>query len=179
MIKVQRMSRNDFTRQDDMYDELPLWSAPFGLKLLEKVIPDRNLKVLDIGYRTGFPLTEIAMRLGESCHVYGIVPDPRSGEITMGKLQSFGIRNAELINGVAEQIPLPDNSIDLIVSNNGLNNTKYFNQAISECARVLKPNGKLIFTMNLEGTMMELYSMLIRSPLKNRKYTHGRNGMKD
>jgi len=35
------------------------------------------------------------------------------------KIKVYGINNVELINGVAENIPLPDNSVDLIISNNG------------------------------------------------------------
>jgi ubiquinone/menaquinone biosynthesis C-methylase UbiE len=157
---MRKIYSNDFIGQVDMYDELPLWSAPFGLKLLEKVIPARNLKVLDIGYGTGFPLTEIAMRLGESCKVYGIDPDPLAEEITSRKLKSFSIRNVELIKGVAEDIPMDDEFVDLVVSNNGLNNTKDFNMAISECSRVLRPGGKLLFTMNLDGTMKEFYEIM-------------------
>ena len=57
-----------------VWDELPLWSAPFGLKLLEIVNYKKNIKVLDIGSGTGFPLIEIAQRLGETSEFYGIDP---------------------------------------------------------------------------------------------------------
>jgi len=149
-----------------MYDELPLWSAPFGLKLLERITPARGLRILDIGYGTGFPLTEIAMRHGGSNKIYGIDPDPRAQKITLQKLRDFGIRNVELIHGIAEQISLPDHCLDLVVSNNGLNNATDFDRAISECARVLKFGGKLLFTMNLDGSMMEFYT-LMEEILKN------------
>ena len=46
------------------YDELPLWSAPFGLKLLEVVALRPGIVALDIGCGTGFPVLELAQRLG-------------------------------------------------------------------------------------------------------------------
>ena len=49
------------------FDELPLWSAPFGLLLLKHVELKPNLKVIDIGSGAGFPLLELASRLGNSC----------------------------------------------------------------------------------------------------------------
>ncbi|MCW8961437.1 MAG: hypothetical protein OQK29_07725 [Ignavibacteriaceae bacterium] len=55
-------------------DELPLWSAPFGLRLLDKINYRKNITALDIGSGLGFPLLEVAMRLGDSCKVYGIDP---------------------------------------------------------------------------------------------------------
>ena len=51
-------------------DELPLWSAPFGLSLLNTIKLKRNLNVLDVGFGFGFPLIEVAMRLGNSSKVY-------------------------------------------------------------------------------------------------------------
>ena len=47
-----------------LYDELPIWSAPFGLPLLDAVELRPGLTVLDVGCGTGFPLLELAERLG-------------------------------------------------------------------------------------------------------------------
>ena len=44
-------------------DELPLWSAPFGLRLLESVPLAPGATVLDVGCGTGFPLLELAHRV--------------------------------------------------------------------------------------------------------------------
>jgi SAM-dependent methyltransferase len=57
-------------------------------------------------------------------------------------------------------LPLPDRSIDLVVSNNGLNNVPDMDLTLAECARVLIPGGQLAFTMNLDGTMMEFYEVM-------------------
>jgi ubiquinone/menaquinone biosynthesis C-methylase UbiE len=141
-------------------DELSLWSAPFGLKLLEKINYNKSLSVLDIGSGLGFPLLEIAMRLGNSCKVYGIDPWEMAIERIKTKIKIYGIDNVELFSGVAEKIPLPDSSIDLIVSNNGLNNVTDLSVALSECSRIAKPGAQFVFTYNTEKTMIEFYSAL-------------------
>lgn len=140
-----------------LLDEIPFWSAPFGLKLLEKITPRKNMTVLDIGFGTGFPLVELAMRLGDTCKVYGIDPWQAATDRAKEKIRIFGINNVELLD-ISTQ--LPDQSIDLIVSNNGLNNVPDFDLAIADCSRILKPGGQLIFTMNLEDTMMEFYNVM-------------------
>ena len=64
----------DLNKLVNVLDELPLWSAPFGLKLLDAIEYKPNISALDIGFGNGFPLTELAMRLGETSTVYGIDP---------------------------------------------------------------------------------------------------------
>lgn len=148
-------------------DELPLWSAPFGLSLLDKINYKKNIKALDIGCGLGFPLTEIAMRLGSSSKVYGVDPWSAALEHLKKKLNVYNIQNVELINGTAENIDLPDDSIDLIVSNNGLNNVQDINKCMSECKRVAKKNCQFAATMNLENTMIEFYSVFKEIVTKN------------
>ncbi|MBP6871229.1 MAG: class I SAM-dependent methyltransferase [Bacteroidales bacterium] len=141
-------------------DELPLWSAPFALQILDKVIPAKNLRVLDIGFGTGVPLIELASRLGNSCKIYGIDPWKEACDRAGEKIRLFGINNITLFNAPAETLPLGDNSVDLIISNNGLNNVDDMEQVLKESFRVLVPSGKLIFTMNTEETMTEFYSIM-------------------
>ena len=138
-------------------DELPLWSAPFGLKLLDKIDYKKNISVLDIGSGLGFPLLEVAMRLGNNCKVYGIDPWEAAVDRIKTKIKIYGIQNVEVISGVAEKIPLPNNSIDLIISNNGLNNVNDLEKVLRECLRISKTGAKLIFTYNTEKTMNEFY----------------------
>jgi arsenite methyltransferase len=144
----------------DVLDEMPLWSAPFGLKLLNFVDYKSNITALDIGFGTGFPLVELAMRLGSGSTVYGIDPWDKALERTRQKIDGYGIDNVNLIKGVAENIPLPDNSIDLIVSNNGINNVSDISQTLKECSRVMKDGGQFVLTMNLDKTMFEFYQLL-------------------
>ena len=55
---------------------------------------------------------------------------------------------------------LSDQSIDLIVSNNGLNNVDDLDQVLSECARVARRGAQFLATMNLETTMLEFYDVM-------------------
>ena len=139
-------------------DELPLWSAPFGLKLLEAVPMKKNIKVLDIGSGLGFPLIEIAMRLGKTCEVYGIDPWKAARERIEQKIKTIGLKNVKMIDAAAEDIPFDDESFDLVVSNNGINNVQDFEKSMSEISRVAKKNSDFVFTVNLEETMIEFYN---------------------
>jgi len=143
----------------DTYDELPLWSAPFGLLLLKHLELKANLTVLDIGSGSGFPLMELAARLGKSCKLYGIDPWANGNKRARQKIINYGLSNVEIIEGPAEQIPFTDVSIDLIVSNLGINNFGNPHAVFKECNRVLKPNGKLVLTTNLDGHWKEFYNI--------------------
>ncbi|MBN2636443.1 MAG: class I SAM-dependent methyltransferase [Prolixibacteraceae bacterium] len=144
----------------ELYDELPIWSAPFGLKLLDGIIYKKRIRAIDIGFGTGFPLTELAMRLDKDSTIYGIDPWEAGVNRAKKKIEFYGIKNIEIIRGVAEEIPLADNSIDLIVSNNGLNNVEDLTKSLSECSRIIKSGGQFIQTMNLNNTMIEFYSTM-------------------
>ena len=141
-------------------DELPLWSAPFGLRLLEKIKYRKNITALDIGSGTGFPLLEVAMRLGNSCKLYGLDPWEATIERIKTKIRVCGINNIEPITGIAEKIPLPDNSVELIFSNNGLNNVDDIDSVIRECKRICRPGAQFVFSYNTDKTMNEFYSVM-------------------
>lgn len=140
-------------------DDTPLWSAPFGRRLLELVDYRKGITALDIGSGTGFPMLELAMRLGPSCTVYGV--DPWSAAANRARLKAAhcGITNISLVEGAAENLPLGDASVDLIVSNNGLNNVPDLPAVLRECARVARPGCQFVMTMNLDGTMVEFYDV--------------------
>ena len=144
----------------NLLDELPLWSASFGLRLLENIKYRKTITALDIGFGLGFPLTELAMRLGDTCKVYGIDPWEAAIKRVERKIEFYGIKNIEILYGVSENIPLPDNSIDLITSNNGINNVENLDETLSECARIIKSGGQFVQTVNLNTTMIEFYDVL-------------------
>jgi arsenite methyltransferase len=143
-----------------LLDEIPLWSAPFGLKLLEFIEYRPNITALDIGFGTGFPLIELAMRLGKSSVVYGIDPDKAVMDRVNKKITSYGIENIRIIEGFAESIPLPDQTVDLITANNGINNVNDIGKVVSECSRVIKKDGQFVLTMNLDKSFYEFYNLL-------------------
>ena len=141
----------------DVFDELPFWSAPFGLKLLDHIDYKPAITALDIGFGTGFPLTEIALRLGESSTVYGIDPWKEAIKRLNKKIHFYGITNVRIIQGMAESIPLDNDSVDLIVSNNGINNVSDMDKVLSECSRITRTGGQFVQTMNLDKSMFEFY----------------------
>ena len=140
-------------------DEVHLWSAPFGLKLLDTIKLRKNINVLDIGFGTGFPILEVALRLGSTSKVYGIDPWKPAIDRARLKMEQYEIRNVELIEGKAEDIPLPNNSIDLIISNNGINNVEDINKVFPECKRITKTGAQFVISINLEETMIEFYGV--------------------
>lgn len=140
-------------------DDLPLWSAPFGLMLLDTIRLTRGMRVLDIGSGSGFPMLEIADRLGLPGHVTGIDPVEEYCSLISAKITCREIPNASILSGTAEHLPFEDESFDLITSNNGLNNVQDQQAAFRECFRVTKPEGQLVTTMNLPHTMIEFYEL--------------------
>src|SRR6266498_3926768 len=84
-----------------VYDEVALWSAMFGLLLLEEVPMANVTNALDVGCGTGFPLIELAERLGPRVNVHGI--DPWSGGLKRAaeKIAGRGTPNVTLHEGSA------------------------------------------------------------------------------
>jgi arsenite methyltransferase len=141
------------------YDELPLWSALSGRLLLEHVPLGRNLQVLDIGCGTGFPLIELAGRLGDTCRIAGVDPWRTALHRARRKAAERELSNAWFVEGDAASLPFADGRFDLIVSNLGVNNFEKPEQVVGECRRVCRPSGKLALTSNLQGHMRELYEI--------------------
>jgi ubiquinone/menaquinone biosynthesis C-methylase UbiE len=141
------------------FDELPLWSASFGLLLLKHIELKPNITVLDIGSGAGFPLLELANRLGDSCKVYGIDTWTNANKRAQQKIKNYGLTNVEIIECSAEKIPLASNTVDLIVSNLGINNFDNPLAVFSECARLLNRGGKLSLTTNINGHWKEFYQI--------------------
>ncbi|MCB0642242.1 MAG: class I SAM-dependent methyltransferase [Phaeodactylibacter sp.] len=159
------------------FDELPLWSARFGWDLLSRVRYRKGIHALDIGFGTGFPVLELAMRLGPSSRVTGIDPWSAAIQRARQKKAFYGIKHLELLQGTAEELPLPDQSVDLITSNNGLNNVHDLDLALQECRRVLKPGGQFLHSMNLDSSMHEFYTIL-EQVLQDEKQSEALENMK-
>jgi len=141
------------------FDELPLWSAPFGMLLLQHVELQHGMTVIDIGCGTGFPLMELASRLDGGSKLYGIDPWANAVARAKEKVKNYGLGNVVIIEASAAAMPLADATADLIVSNLGINNFKERDAVFLECKRVLKPGGKLVLTTNTEGHWKEFYNI--------------------
>jgi ubiquinone/menaquinone biosynthesis C-methylase UbiE len=152
----------DFTssRVITAYDELPLWSAMFGLLMLEHVPLAGVTRALDVGCGTGFPLIELAERLGSTAHVDGV--DPWSAGLARAaeKIAARATPNVTLHEVSASSLPFPDHTFDLIVSNLGINNFDDREAVMRECRRVARDGATIVLTTNLQGHMKELYDVM-------------------
>ena len=141
------------------FDEMPLWSAAFGLLLLNHLEIKAGSIVIDIGSGTGFPLFELAGRCGNTTKLYGIDPWKNACLRAEEKLKQYGYTNVGILNQSADKLPFSNDSIDLIVSNLGINNFANRKEVFNECNRVLKPGGKLALTTNLNGHWNTFYQI--------------------
>ena len=141
------------------YDELPLWASVSGNLLLDNIPYKKHQTVVDIGFGTGFPLLILARRLGATCQIIGVDIWNDAIERAKTKAKITDIDNLTILNSNAEKIDLQTNSVDLIVSNLGINNFENPEAVIRECRRILKPNGSLFLSSNLVGTFQAFYEV--------------------
>jgi arsenite methyltransferase len=141
----------------EFYDELPLWSAPFGLLLLDRVPLRRGMFVVDVGAGTGFLSVELAQRCGEEARIVAVDPWRPAAERLRRKLDTLGLDNVRVLEDDAAALDLPDDSVDLVVSNLGINNFEHPEAVVHTCVRIMKPGATLALTTNLAGHMEELY----------------------
>src|ERR1700680_1709899 len=98
--------------------------------------------VLDLGSGGGIDVLLSARRVGPSGRVYGLdMTDEMLALAEENKLKS-GLANVEFLKGEIEHIPLPDNSVDVIISNCVINLSGDKDRVIKEAFRVLKPGGR-------------------------------------
>jgi arsenite methyltransferase len=98
--------------------------------------------VLDLGSGGGIDVLLSARRVGPTGKAYGLdMTDEMLALAEENKRQS-GLANVEFLKGEIEQIPLPDNSVDVIISNCVINLSGDKDRVIQEAFRVLKPGGR-------------------------------------
>lgn len=142
-----------------LYDELPLWSAHAGALLLEHV-PLSARRALDLGCGAGFPLLELAERLGRGAYVVGVDPWGAALSRAREKALAWGVANAFPVRGDGVGLPFRDGAFELITCNLGINNFASPEAALRECRRVLTPGGVLAMTTNVVGHFAEWYEAM-------------------
>lgn len=149
----------DTSEFGELYDELPLWSAPFGLWLLDRVPVNSQQTVLDLGAGTGFLSVELAERCGPRATIFAVDPWAAAMARLRRKVDQRGLKNVRILQQDAEAIDLPENSIDVIVSNLGVNNFDNPSKVMAICSRLAKPDASFLLTTNLVGHMAEFYDV--------------------
>lgn len=99
--------------------------------------------VLDLGCGGGIDTILAARRTGPTGRVIALDFLPEMIERTTAAVREAGLSNVEPMHGEMEAIPLPDNSVDLIISNGVINLSARKSRVMAESARVLRPNGRL------------------------------------
>jgi ubiquinone/menaquinone biosynthesis C-methylase UbiE len=98
--------------------------------------------VLDLGSGGGIDVLLSAKRVGPSGRAYGL--DMTDDMLTLARANRLkaGVENAEFLKGEIENIPLPNNSVDVIISNCVINLSADKDKVLREALRVLKPGGR-------------------------------------
>ncbi len=98
--------------------------------------------VLDLGSGGGIDVLLSARRVGPTGKVYGLDMTDDMLELARENQRAAGIENVEFLKGEIEHIPLPDASVDVIISNCVVNLSGNKDQVLREAFRVLRPGGR-------------------------------------
>jgi SAM-dependent methyltransferase len=98
--------------------------------------------VLDLGSGGGIDVLLSARRVGPAGKAYGLDMTDEMLALSRANQRKAGIENAEFLKGEIERIPLPDNSVDVIISNCVINLSADKDRVLREAFRVLKPGGR-------------------------------------
>jgi len=99
--------------------------------------------VLDLGSGGGIDVILSAKRVGPSGIAYGLDMTDEMLALANENKRKAGVENVEFLKGEIESIPLPDNSVDVIISNCVINLSADKDRVLHEAFRVLKPGGRL------------------------------------
>ncbi len=99
--------------------------------------------VLDLGSGGGIDVILSAKRVGPTGTAYGLDMTDEMLALARANAREAGIRNAVFLKGVIEEIPLPADSVDVVISNCVINLSTDKPAVLTEIARVLKPGGRI------------------------------------
>jgi SAM-dependent methyltransferase len=107
---------------------------------LAELVPGET--VLDLGSGGGIDVLLSARRVGPNGKAYGLDMTDEMLALARENQRKAGVANVEFLKGEIEHIPLPDNSVDVVISNCVINLSADKDQVLREVFRVLKPGGR-------------------------------------
>ncbi|MFK8025945.1 MAG: methyltransferase domain-containing protein [Ilumatobacter sp.] len=99
--------------------------------------------VLDLGSGGGLDVILSAKRVGPTGKVYGVDFLPEMQALATENARAAGVTNVEILQGMIEELPLPDASVDVVISNCVINLAPDKGPVFTEIARVLRPGGRV------------------------------------
>ena len=100
-------------------------------------------RVLDLGSGGGIDVLLSARRVGTSGHAYGVDMTDEMLELARDNAAKAGATNATFLKGTIEAVPLPDEAVDVVISNGVINLSTDKPQVLAEMFRVLAPGGRI------------------------------------
>jgi SAM-dependent methyltransferase len=98
--------------------------------------------VLDLGSGGGIDVLLSAQRVGPTGKAYGLDMTDEMLDLARANQRKAGLENVAFLKGDIERIPLPDNSVDVVISNCVINLAADKDKVLREAFRVLKPGGR-------------------------------------
>jgi ubiquinone/menaquinone biosynthesis C-methylase UbiE len=134
--------------------------------------------VLDLGSGGGIDVLLSARRVGPAGKAYGLDMTDEMLALARENKRKAGATNIEFLKGTIEDMPLPDNSVDVIISNCVINLSADKDRVFREALRVLKPGGRLaVSDIVVRGTIpaqirrsMELWVGCLAGALEESEY---------
>jgi SAM-dependent methyltransferase len=102
--------------------------------------------VLDLGSGAGADVLISARRVGPTGRAIGIDMTDEMLELARANAAGAGVENVEFVKGYLEELPLPDASVDVVISNCVINLSGDKPSVLAEAARVLRPGGRFAFS---------------------------------
>jgi SAM-dependent methyltransferase len=99
--------------------------------------------VLDLGSGGGIDVILSARRVGATGHAYGLDMTDEMLDLARGNARQANVENVTFLKGLIEDVPLPDASVDVVISNCVVNLSTNKTAVLKEIARVLRPGGRV------------------------------------
>lgn len=173
----------------DLYGEVELGEVPDAARLASLGCGNPTALaelragevVLDLGSGGGIDVLLSARRVGPGGRVYGLDMTEEMLELARRNQREAGIDNVEFLEGTLEDIPLPDVSVDVIISNCVINLSTDKERVLREAYRVLRPGGRFaVADVMFQGSVpeairrsIEAWSGCLAGALHEEEYRRG------